>query len=197
MNGRWQQQTSLKVSQTELSRYVSIALLLLALGATAVLLRTWLRIPLNIPGRHGILVMMFFMTGRALSPYLAGGIYAAAGASLMLLFPGIGPKDPWIPLIYMGMGIMTDILIATGMRLKINRYLLFSLTGGMVYMMIPLSRIGISMLTGFHYSEFTKHGFLLPVVSHFIFGMVGSMLGSGPVIAFRTKKNSVERQDNI
>ena len=197
MNGRWQQRTSLKVSQTEFTRYVSMALLLFALGATAVILRTWLRIPLNIPGRQGILVMMFFMTGRALSPHRAGGIYAAAGASLMLLFPGIGPKDPWIPLIFMGMGIMTDILISTGMRLKINRYLLFSLTGGMVYMMIPLSRICISMLTGFHYTEFTKYGFLIPVLSHFIFGMVGSMLGSGPVIAYRTKNSIGERQDHL
>ncbi|MFC2115387.1 hypothetical protein ACFLTU_02875 [Bacteroidota bacterium] len=196
MSGRWQQRTSLKVSQTELTRYVSMALLLFAMGATAVILRTWLRIPLNIPGRQGILVMMFFMTGRALSPYPAGGIYTAAGASLMLLFPGIGPKDPWIPLIYMGMGIMTDILITRGNQRKINRYLLFSLTGGIVYMMIPLSRICISMLTEFHYSEFTKHGFLLPIISHFIFGMIGSMLGSGPVIAYRKKLNKNETQDN-
>jgi hypothetical protein len=133
-------------------------------------------------------VMMILMVGRSLSTRKLASLYAGLGASIMLLFPFIGTKDPWLPLIYLGMGLTMDSLHYLGERRNIrNSYVEFMLVGGLSYMIIPLSRMCIHGLTGFPYSEFVKHGYLLPILSHFLFGAVGSLLGSAPVIAFRRK----------
>ncbi len=169
-----------------------MALLLFAMGVTAILLRAWLRIPLNIPGRQGMLVMMIFMTGRALSEARIGGIWSAAGASLMLIIPGIGPRDPWLPLIFLGMGTAIDLLVYTGKRLHGNPILVYVLAGGMAYALIPLSRMSIAFLTAHPYTEFIKHGYMIPLLTHFIFGATGSLLGTASVVVYRKRRSHHE-----
>jgi hypothetical protein len=167
-------------------------LLLAGLGVTAILLRTHLRFPLGIPGRQGVLIMLFFMAGRSLSTRKIAGLYSALGASAILLIPGMGPKDPWIPLIFLGLGIVLDYSIYLGSRLKMNPWLLAFLAGGLAYTTIPLCRMLIHFSTGFPYKEFVKHGYLLPVLSHFIMGAAGSLLGAAPVISFKKKRSHHE-----
>jgi hypothetical protein len=136
-----------------------------------------------------VLIMMFFMAGRSLTGMKIGGLYSALGASAMLLFPGIGPKDPWLPLIFLILGGMLDYSFYLGTRMKVNAWLLAFLAGGIAYTMIPVCRILIQGFTGFPYTEFTKHGYLIPMVSHFIMGAAGSLLGAAPVILHKKKRS--------
>ena len=181
--GRWLHQTILKTSPVRRTDALTAALVLFSIGALAILLRTQLRFPMNIPGRHGILVMFLIMIGRAASTQKIAGFYSGLGASIMLLFPFIGLKDPWLPLIYVVMGIALDYFVyLSRSNSRLNIYLVYALIGGTVYMLIPLSRFCIHLLTGFTYTEFVKHPIPVPFITHFIFGAIGSLLGSALVI---------------
>lgn len=177
--GRWLHQTILKTFPVRRADALTVALLLFSVGALAILLRTQLRFPMNLPGRHGMLVMFLIMIGRAASTQKIAGFYSGLGASLMLLFPFIGLKDPWLPLIYVFMGIALDYFVYLSRRnSRLNIYLVYALIGGTVYMLIPLSRFCINLLTGFPYTEFIKHPVFVPFITHFIFGAIGSVLGT-------------------
>ena len=89
-DGRWHHRIISKAYPVSKVSALTAALLLFAIGAFAILLRTQLRMPMNIPGRHGIMVMLLIMTGRAASTRNIAGIYSGMGASIMLLFPFIG-----------------------------------------------------------------------------------------------------------
>jgi len=181
--GRWLHQTILKVFLIRRTDALTAAILLFIIGAFAIFLRTKLRFPMNMPGRQGVMVMFLFMIGRAASTRNIAGIYSGMGASLMLLFPFIGTKDPWLPLIYLVMGISLDYFIYLSRRIRrFSAYLIYTLIGGAVYMIIPLSRFCINLLTGLTYTEFIKHPIPVPFITHFIFGALGSMLGSALII---------------
>lgn len=192
MNGKWHQRNTSGPYHHKLVLTGSIILLLAGLGATAILLRTQLRIPMGIPGRQGVLIMLFFMAGRSLTERKIAGFYSALGASSILMIPGIGPKDPWLPLTFIALGAMFDYSFYIGSRAKINPWLLAFLAGGIAYTMIPMCRILIHASTGFPYKEFVKHGYMIPLISHFAMGGVGSLLGATPILGLRRRKNKNE-----
>jgi len=158
---------------------VAIEIIILSLlGALAVLLRAKLRIPIQMPGHHGLEVMAIFLLGRNFSKLPMASSITSIAAALFILFPFTGFKDPFLPLIYIAMGASID-LIYKYFKTKNASVILFALMGGVAYSIIPLSRILIHFTTGYPYQSFIKTGYFMPVVSHFIFGMAGALLAAG------------------
>lgn len=189
MNGNVSQKTISKAYQTNTLSLVLEILLLLTLGISAIVVRSYLRIPLGIPGRHGLEFMAILMIGRRISKIPFASVIAMIGATSFMFMPFIGIKDPFLPVIYLIMGIVLDILYFA-FKNPANRLAILSLIGGLAYMVIPISRLGVYLCTGVLERSFIKSGFIIPILSHFAFGLAGALLGAGLIFSIkRIRKN--------
>jgi len=184
MNGSMYQKSLSNTFQTNTLSLVFEILLLLFLGISAIVLRTYLRIPLNIPGRHGLEFMAILMIARRSSNLPFASIVTMLGAAGFMFFPFIGIKDPFLPISYVVMGVVLDALYLV-FRNPSNRLAILTLIGGIAYMVIPVSRIIMYLFTGILESSFIKWGFVVPVLSHFVFGLAGALLGAGLVLSIK------------
>lgn len=184
MNGNLSQKTISKAYQTNTISLVLEILMLFSLGISAIVIRSYLRIPLGIPGRHGLEFMAILMIARRISKIPFASVIAMIGATTFMFVPFIGIKDPFLPVIYLVMGIVLDVLYFA-FKNPANRLAILSLIGGIAYMVIPLSRIGIFLFTGFIDKSFVKVGFIIPILSHFAFGVAGALLGAGLIYSIK------------
>lgn len=184
MDGRLSQKTLSRAYQTRTSTLVLEILILLLLGIGAFALRSYLRIPLNIPGRHGLEFMALMMIGRRLSKLPFASIIVGLGAAGFMFFPFVGIKDPFLPIIYVVMGVILDGLFLL-FNNPSNRLSLLMLIGGLSYMVIPVGRLIIYLFTGILESSFIKWGVVVPVISHFVFGIAGALLGAGLIYSIK------------
>ncbi len=186
MNSKSQQRSISKAFPISNSALLE-TLLLVGLGALAIVLRAKLRIPINIPGHHGLEVMALLMAGRRVSKIKFATSISTLTAAILIFFPFMGFKDPFLPAIYIIMGLAIDFLYGAFPKWQKN-IIFISLLGGFTYMIIPLSRIVISLTTGMPYGSLFKHGFVAPVFIHFAFGMIGALVGAGLISTLRRKK---------
>lgn len=179
MNGNLYQKTISKASPV--SAYYNIAeiILLSSIGAIGVLMHAYLRFPLNIPGHMGILYIALLFSGRLISKKPYASSLSSLGAAFMLLFP-LGFHDPFLPLIYFIPGLIIDFAYKYSDKMVVK--IIFA---GIAYSMIPLTRLLISMFTGMVYGSFVKHGFFVPIFSHFAFAIAGASIALSAVVLFR------------
>jgi hypothetical protein len=188
MDGNLLQRTLLKVFPTSLAKSLVEILLLFIIGFLAVVIRTRVKLDFNLPGIHGIFVMMLFMAARVASNRKIASSISGLAASAYLLLSFATLKNPYLPLIYFLMGTGLDAMYMYSRQWNaIPRLALLVLIGGLTYMIIPVSRILIQLSTGFPYSALLKHGYLIPNLSHFIFGATGAFLGAGLIISFKSR----------
>lgn len=186
MNTESSQKISSKNLALELTKNIAEILLLIGIGMIGVLLHAKFRVPLKLPGHHGVIYMALLVSGRLLSKKPYASSLSSVGAALMLLFP-LGFKDPFMPLIYLLPGFIMDLGTMFGRKTSMNLWLL-ALICGLSYMTIPLSRLIISTLTGFPYGSLLT-GFLWPTFTHLLFGMIGGVAGTSLIRAVRRKKS--------
>ena len=161
-------------------------IILSLLGALAVILRAKLRIPLNMPGHHGLEVMAILIGGRMFSKIpVASSVSGIAGA-LCIFFPFLGYKDPFLPLIYVFMGISIDLMYYFAKKLGTN-FLVFAIIGGLVYTLIPAIRLFLHSVGAYQYMLFIKKGFIIPFISHFAFGFAGGLAAASLLIFSKRK----------
>lgn len=187
MNTNSSQKTSSAASAVRISLLIAEILALLAIGVVGVLLHAKFRVPLKLPGHHGLVYMALLIGGRMLSRKPYASSLSSVGAAVMLMFP-LGFKDPFMPLIYLLPGFIVDL----GYRIlgpKNRNIFLMALFCGIAYMTIPLSRIIITTFTGFPYGSLIN-GFLWPTFTHLVFGFAGGLAGSALVKAFRKNGKS-------
>ena len=158
-----------------ISRTVLEIAVLSLIGIAAVVIRTKLRIPLNMPGHHGLEVMAIFLIGRHWAKLPLASSISSLSAALFLLLPYAGIKDPFIPFIYLMMGTVIDLLYRFTFSEK-RMLLSLVIIGSITYSIIPLSRLLIHFTLDYPYSSFLKIGYFYPVFSHFIFGASGGLL---------------------
>ena len=99
-------------------------------------------------------------------------------------FPFLGFNDPFLPVVYLLMGVVIDLLYRLP-RIFRENFLLFTLLGGIAYMIIPLSRIVIHFSGLHYYGSIARGGYLYPVLTHFLFGAAGAMLGAAVLMAVK------------
>lgn len=152
-------------------------LFLLLMGMLAVTLHAKLRIPMQLPGKHGILFMFILFTSCSMSSFRYSAMIFSAGASALLLTNLLGYTDPFIGVTYLFIGLSIDIFKNTFKNY--NHTLLFILlVAGFSYALIPLSRIIITLATGYPYHSLFS-GFTKPFLLHFIFGSIGGAIAYG------------------
>ena len=179
MNGSVQQKSLSREFLTNLTieKILEVLLLVIA-GALAIVLHARLRTPLNIPGHHGIEFMAIILGARLSTNIKWASSISAMGIGIFILFPVLGFKDPMMGLNYMLPCIALD-LAYNYLPMAKYRNLILTVAAGFGYMMIPLSRVIITLSTGYPYSSFLKHGFFTPFATFLIFGFLGGALGTG------------------
>jgi len=180
MSGDVQQKSLSKefLTNRTLANVLEVILLLLT-GVLAIVLHARLRTPINIPGHHGIEFMTIIIAARLSSKLKWASSISALGIGIFILFPVLGFKDPMMGFNYMLPLFLVDIAYNYFIKSEKYRNLIIALAAGIGYMLIPLSRIILTFTTGYPYSTFLKHGFLTPVLTFFIFGLLGGLLGTG------------------
>lgn len=151
--------------------------LLLMTGFLATWLHFRFRIPLNMPGRHGLEFMVLVMGARALSNLRPASTIAITGSIIATMIPGLGYGDPLLPYIYLLMGATIDFAWYRWRTIWVW-IPLAALLGGLVYSFIPILRMLISPMFGILHNSL-KAGLLFPWFTHFAFGFVGSLAGVG------------------
>lgn len=176
--GKPQVETTSGLIHNRTLRLTLEALLLMGLGALAVLLHARLRSPISVPGHHGIEFMALLMLGRLSSNLRFASTFSSFGIGLLLLFPVFGFNDPMMGFNMMLPGFLLDFCYHFGGKFSRKAWFVM-LIAGFSYMLIPLSRLIINAFTGYPYGAFLKYGPIIPVVSHFTFGLMGGLLGTG------------------
>jgi hypothetical protein len=161
-------------------------ILLFLLGSLAIVLHARLRIPLHLPGRHGIEFMLLLLAGRSISTFRFATSLSSLGVASMLMIPVLGFKDPFMLGIFVLPGIIIDLFYNSLPKIKDNIWIL-ALVSGIAYAIIPITRILISVSTGYIYESFLG-GFMYPFIMHFIFGFIGGLAGSSLVKAVKRKR---------
>ncbi len=166
------------------------ALLLLGGGALAVVLHQTTRFPMGLPGRHGLEWMAILLVGRASSRSRYAGSLVGTGAAAFSLLPlwGVG-HDPFLWLLYLVPGLLIDIAYSEPPSWRASLWLL-PLVAGLAFATKPLIRWVISLLTGLPYGSLLM-GLGYPLLTHFLFGLLGGVLGALAVMGARKIKAKI------
>jgi hypothetical protein len=186
MNTRLSQKTISSALPLSILLQVAEIILLMGIGAIGVLLHAKFHVPIGIPGRYGLIYMAILISGKLISkkPYAAS--LSGVGAAFMLLAP-LGFTDPFMPLYYILPGFITDLGFRLG-NIWRTKLILIAVICGVAYMTLPVSRIIITVITGFPYGSFMKWGFFGATAMHLLFGFAGGIVGASLVRAFTHKR---------
>jgi hypothetical protein len=149
------------------------------MGVIAMLMHAKLRIPMHLPGKNGLFFMMIVVSAASSSRFSFGASIACLGSATLLLVSNLGFDDPFMPIVYLLLGVFMDLLFGIAKTISSNVFIV-ALASGISWMLIPLIRSGISLLTGFPYESLLT-GITYPLFTHFIFGMLGGLIGAGLV----------------
>ena len=152
---------------------------LFLLGVTAAILHQHLRMGLNIPGHHGLEWMTLLLFARMQSRYRwAGMIVAGGAASAYMLQAGYMPlAHTFKPaLIYLLNGFCLDFLYRFTPR-NLPVILKGIILGGLSFVAKPVLLIPVAIIFDVVFGSFSKHGYLYPVLTHFLFGSIGAVMG--------------------
>ncbi len=178
MNGNAPQRRPSAISHSRSLLLLIEILLILAGGFLASFLHYKLRIPLNLPGHHGLEFMAIYMTIRLQSKLRYAATLATLGTGMAILMPGMGAENPLNSFSYLLPGIMIDQLyILAGERR--DKALVILLVAGLSYASIPVSRLLVNLASGYVYMAFVKYGVLYTTLSFFFFGLAGGGLAIG------------------
>ncbi len=162
---------------------LEIAVLAL-LGVSAVVLHRYFRIPLNLPGRHGVEWMALLVAGRAFSRFRAAGTVGSTSAALFSLLPYWGASgEPLGWLTYWIAGVAVDLVINSWPQLRQSLWALI-LLGAIGHVTKPLLRALITWVTGLPFHSLWN-GVLYPLLTHLLFGATGGLLAGVTVKAWR------------
>lgn len=179
ISGNVLQRNISKVFPSKLTSSIAEIIFLFLMGTLAMLIHAKLRIPMHLPGKSGLLFMIIVISARASSRFSFGSSMACLGAAFVLLISNLGFDDPFMPVVYVLLGIVMDFLFGLATIVKPN-VMLIGLAAGLSWMFIPLIRAVVSLITGFPY-ESLLGGMAYPLITHFIFGLSGGLIGAGLV----------------
>lgn len=176
MNGTSSLKTISSASRTDWSLSWIEALLLIGGGVMAVVLHRATDLSLGLPGHHGLEWMAIMILGRASSKFRGAGTLTSIGASAASMMPFLQGGNPYAWVFYLLPGFLLDVVFRYAPGL--TKYLWFlAFLGGMAHATKPLGQLAINLITGWPFGSF-RYGVVYPFVSHFLFGMIGGLLGA-------------------
>ena len=161
-------------------------LFLIGLGMLAVALHAKLRLPMQLPGKQGVLFMALILTGKGMSKFPYAGSLSGIGAATMLLVPGLGFHDPFMAIQYLFLGCIIDVVAGLITR-NTERMWLVAIACGACWMLIPFFRLTLSVFVDIPMGSF-RNGYLFPFVTHLLFGMTGGAIAAG-LLALSNRKS--------
>lgn len=182
--GKWQVKSITKAFPTNWA-FALEALLLFALGGLAMVLHAKMRIPIKVPGHHGLEFMALLIAGRSISRIPFGSTISGLGVAAFCLLPFLGFRDPFMPIVFFIPALLVDL----GFRVLPDfqkKVWYLAIVAALAHATIPLTRIVISLLTGYQYGSLMG-GFIYPLFSYLEFGLLGGLLGAGVVWVFRKR----------
>ena len=147
--------------------------LLLGLGAGIILLEMAFRLPLKLPGHHGLEAMALMMFGRLSSRYAWAATVVGAGAATTGLILGVG-HGALMPVFYLLPGVCLDLVFRFRPIWRNNSLLLVPLIGGLAWTCRPLVRWLATQGLDLQFGSLVN-GLAWPVVTHVIFGTAGAL----------------------
>lgn len=179
--GESPQRRSLKSVLNSESLTWQLAALLLGVGLAIVALHAVFRLPLRLPGRHGLDWMALLMMTRLGSKYRWSATITSIGAAGFSFLPMWGFGDPFASVTYLLPGLIIDLVYhyAKGWQGKI---LFLALLGGLAHATKPLFQLAISMVSGYPFNSLLS-GVAYPLLTHISFGFVGAFVGAGLIFA--------------
>jgi hypothetical protein len=192
MNGQFYQKNISKGSAINTTVIIQELLILMLFGFVVAFLRARLRIPLHMPGHHGVEVMFLVVLARLITRLPVSSTITTMSAAVCMLIPGLGYSDPFLPVIFILFGLFLDAAFRyfPGFQYKIPFVVLVA---GISYSFIPLWRFLLVVFANFPYSSILKGGFAINLLSHFIFGAIGGFVAiSAYLFANRLKIKETE-----
>jgi hypothetical protein len=175
MNGQFYQRNTSKESAISPSAILAEFLILMLFGFVVAFLRARLRIPLHMPGHHGVEVMFLIVLARLITRLPISATITTMSAAGCMLIPGLGYSDPFLPVIFICFGLFLDAAFRFLPKLHLSiPFVVF--IAGIAYSFIPLTRLVLVVFTDFPYSSILKGGFAANLISHFFFGALGGLV---------------------
>ncbi|MFC2102628.1 hypothetical protein ACFLS7_06495 [Bacteroidota bacterium] len=155
---------------------VAEVLFLLFVGMLAMVIHAKLRIPLQLPGRQGIIFLAMIVAARGVSKFPLAGSVTCAGSALILATSWLGFREPLAPVVYLLIGFILDALFLNFR--KVMPFVMATVISCAIgWMFIPLIKLGIASFTGVFFTSF-RFGILWPIATHLFFGVAGGLLGA-------------------
>lgn len=178
------------------ARTLAEVALLFASGLLVVVLHRALRMPLGLPGRHGIEWMAILVIVRCASGLPVAGSISMMGAAALSVVPLWGAvDDPFIWITYLVPGFVIDalwrVLPKSKSRMWITALLLVPVAS-LAHLTKPLIRLFISLIAGWPYGSF-RFGVGYPVLTHALFGLAGGVLGVGLFFGWKALRDRLGR----
>lgn len=172
-NGVSQQKTTSNSFSHIQSRWAVIALLLLA-GVFAGYLHQVFRLPLKMPGRHGLEFMAIMIFSRcATSTRFAGSTVGTGSAGVTLwLAHGLAIE----PFIFILQGLALDLVYPKARAMSFWVWSL-ALAAALVHAIKPLLDWVLMLSTNFETDSLVS-GLAYPLSTHLLFGFVGGLCGA-------------------
>ena len=153
---------------------------LFVLGIVAALLHLYMRVRgLSIPGHHGLELMTILLFGRMQSRYYWSAVVIAFGALTVFLSHTIFmPFGQTIKpaVFFLANAFILDCLFNV-LPKKLPIIIKGMLFGGISSIVKPVIYIPIVIYLDVSFGSITKHGFFIPILTHFIFGSIGAICG--------------------
>jgi hypothetical protein len=177
-------------SLSERDRVLLNYIILIFLGLVLATLDYFIKIPIQLPGKKGIIWIAFLVSARFLSREKHSGTAVGAGAAMFTMTAGLwtaaGTVD-WM--VYLLVGFVLDLMH----RVRADRgwiIYLVPLVCGLLHVLKPLAKYPLSMLL-FVPENSLALGMMRPVLTHIIFGILGALVGILAAKAFVKEEKTV------
>ena len=148
---------------------------LVFLGILSVVMHETVRLPLQLPGHHGLEAMALLVIARlsCTHPFSASitALSSAAAAT------AIGAGHGWVsPFLIVLPGLVLDVGMLALKRLSLTAVLVaLPFVAAVAHATKPLLRLGLWQGWGMHFGSF-RHGAAWPIYTHLAFGFIGALI---------------------
>ncbi len=151
--------------------------ILLGLGVLAAIAHATFRLPLRLPGHHGLEWMALLVIARQVSAYRWGATVAASGAAASSLLPMLGFHDPLTPLTYLVPGIVIDLLCLLMPTAKRHSVIFLGVASALAYATKPLIQWAGGLALGLRFDSWSV-GLAYLVAMHTLFAFAGGSIAA-------------------
>lgn len=174
MNTRQPQSILSNLFQNKTHALLAEAGFLIMAGIFAAVVQQYVKMPMHLPGKQGLLFMLILTSVATMSRIKGAASITAGSAALYFLVFQMASGDILKPLLFIVVGATLDSLLIFWRRFN-KPVLLLALAGALSWATIPVTRLIISALTGVIFKSFMS-GLMYPIVTHLIFGFTAALI---------------------